>query len=303
MKNLKITLTIGCLALLIGTSANAASILFGRVGSTSYVADGQDLVDYLVAGGNTVDYVDLNTTVVSDFSSYSQIWVYDLVTGSNNSTNQQTNYANIANWYNNTATDKNLIADGRIISSSFRWTDLENTNPSRPGLGTGGEPEWIRNYATQLEAVGGGLMLGTDHNAFHSGINTINNLININPFVGFYDTPPLEALVDSASDLFIPGLEPCTNLPAESCINDNSSTGFAPTGAQPNGQFLTPVAYHGNVASAFDLAAVSATFTSPTFSVPEPSLFGLLGAGLLGLRFMRLGRVTRKQNAPRVVVG
>ena len=267
-------------------NADAASILFGRVGSGTYVADGQDLVDYLVAGGNTVDYVDLSASVITDFSSYSQVWVYDLVTGANNSSTQQANYANIANWFN-ARSEKSLIADSRIISSSARWTDLGG---SRPGLGTGGEPEWIQNYAAQLDGVGGGLVLGTDHNAYHSGINTINDLIGIDRFTGFYDTPPLEAYVDPASPLYVGALENCTFDPTQKCINDNSSTGFAPTGLQASGMYLTPVAYHGSVTDAFDLAAVSATFRSPTFSVPEPGTMVLLGGAFAGFAAARRRR-------------
>ena len=74
MVRFETTLTLLCAAVFTVTSANASSILFGRVGSASYVADGQDLVNYLVAGGNTVDYVDLNATVITDFSAYTQTW-------------------------------------------------------------------------------------------------------------------------------------------------------------------------------------------------------------------------------------
>lgn len=270
-------------AVMIATSTHAASILFGRVGSTSYVSDGQDLVNYLVAGGHSVDYVDLNAVVVSDFSAYDQVWVYDLVTGTNQSANQVANYANIAGWYNG-LTDQSLITDGRIISSSEQWT-------ARPdGLGTGGVPEWIQNYADQLEAAGGGLLLGTDHDDFQSGINDINAAIGIAPFTGFYHTPPLEAFVDPLSPLYVSSLVACTSDPTKDCINDNSSTGFAPTGLQANGQFLTPVAYHGTVSTAFDFTAVSATFYSPTFPAPTPSTLLLLGLGLGALRRHRRRR-------------
>lgn len=270
------------------TSAEAAAILFGRVGSATYVADGQDLVGYLTAGGHTVDYVDLNATVISDFSSYSQVWVYDLVTGANQSANQVANYANIAAWYNG-LTNPNLITDGRIISSSFRWTDRPN------GLGAGGEPEWIQNYADQIEAANGGtgmgMVLGTDHDAYQFGINDINAAIGIDPFTGFYFTPPLEAFVDPFSPLYVPSLETCSSDATKQCINDNSSTGFAPTGLQANGQYLTPVAYHGTVSDAFDFAAVSTTFGSPTFpAVPEPTTLSLLGFGLGALAFRRRRR-------------
>lgn len=296
-----ITLSVAGIMLVIGASANAAAILFGRVGSTSYVDDGQDLVNYLLAGGNTVDYVDLNSVVISDFSLYSQVWVYDLVTGSNQSGTQMANYQNIAGWYNG-LTDQNLITDGRIISSSEKWTD-GFYGAARDGLGSGGEPEWIQNYANLLDSQGGGMVLGTDHNVFQSGINSINNLIGINPFSGSFDTPPLEAFVDSASPLFISGLENCASDPTQKCINDNSSTGLVPTGLQANGQTLTPVAYHiqgGGLSDAFTLAAVSTTFGSTTFgtcgnpgqppcigNVPEPSVIALMIAGLIGFGFAR----------------
>ena len=271
----------------VATSAEAAVILFGRVSSTSYTADGQDLVNYLTAGGHTVDYVDLNASIITDFSAYSQVWVYDLVVGANQSANQMANYANIAAWYNG-LTDPNLIADARIISSSYRWTDRTN------GLGTGGEPEWIQNYADQIEAANGGtgkgMVLGTDHDAFQSGINSINAAIGINPFTGYYYTSPLEAFVDPLSSLYVPSLETCTSDASKQCVNDNSSTGFAPANLQPNGQYLTPVAYHGTVSDAYELTAVSSTFGSPTFPVPEPTTLSLLGIGFGALVLRRRRR-------------
>jgi PEP-CTERM motif len=274
---LRKALLVACLAAL-PSQTRATEILFAYVGQTSYVADGHQLAGMIAAAGYNVTERYLDTGIYDDYADFDQVWVYDLVTGTNDNANQVANYQNIADWYNGLAT-KNLIADGRIISSAPFWTTAG---------GFPAEDAWIQNYANVLDSHGGGLVLGTDHNDFQDGINQINDLIHIDRFTGFYGVyPTSQALVDSFSPLYVP-IGNCVASPSEPCINDNSTTGFAPAGLQPNGQFLTPVAYHGTVSTAFDNAAVSATFASPTFPAPEPSTLVLMGLGLLTI-FRRRG--------------
>ena len=257
-------------------TASATNVLFGFVGTATYVTDGQQLAGMIAAlPGFNVTQRTLNTAVYNDYGSFDQVWVYDLVTGSDNNPFQTANYQNIAAWYNSLS-NKNLIVDGRIISSAPNWTNAG---------GFPAEDAWIQSYATALDGAGGGLLLGTDHNDYHGGINQINAAIGINSFSGFFGTfPTSQAVVDTLSPLYVP-IGPCTTNPLLQCINDNSTTGFVPTGLQPNGQFLTPVAYHGTSSTAFNNAAVAATFDSVTFPTPEPASPALvLGAlGLLGL--------------------
>jgi len=281
-------------AVFLGASvgAGADEILFAHVDSDgSYFDDGNRIRDMLVGTGYNVTTRVLDQAVYTDYSMFDQIFVYDLYTGLDNTGIQMANYQGIADWYNG-LTDQNLILDGRIISSDIAWT-----NPA--------ETEWIQNYREQLKARSGGLVLGTDHaDAFTYGINTINDMIGVDRFTGFYYTQPLEAFVDPLSPLYVASLQPCSSSPANQCINDNSSTSFVATGAQANGQFLTPVAYHGTLSQAYDLAAVSSTMGSITFgtcgdvgqppcdptAVPEPSILALFGIGFFGLGVARRRR-------------
>ncbi len=271
-------------------SANAAAILFAHVDDYgSYVDDGNRIANMLSNAGHTVTTRHLDQAVYNDYSSFDQIFVYDLYHFTDKSVTQMSNYTRIANWYNGLS-DQNLILDGRIISSDVTWTNANGMSP---------EDAWIQNYATQLDLRGGGLVLGTDHNSFQSGINEINTQIGINQFTGFFGSyPTSQAVVDSNSPLYVAGLDACRADPSTHCINDNSTTGFVATGLQANGQMLTPVAYHGDNIDAWNYAAVSSTMGSITFgtcgepgqppcTVAEPSVLVLMSFGLLGLGLIR----------------
>ncbi len=268
-------------------SSNAVEILFAHVDDDgSYKPNGiqlAEMIDALSGFNVTTRYLDAE--IYTDYDSFDQVWVYDLYRGADREANQLANYTNIANWYNNLSY-QNLILDGRIISSTTGWA-------STP------ESSWIQNYAKQMDLLGGGLVLGTDHApAFTDGINEINAQIDIEPFTGFIYEYPYEALVDENSPLHLESLTDCSSSEGGKCINDSSSTSIVPTGLQGNGQTLTPVAFHGSTSGAWENAAVASTMGSRTFetcglegqqpcTVPEPPVLALYGLGIAAFGWLR----------------
>lgn len=93
-----------------------------------------------------------------------------------------------------------------------------------------------QNYYENMKLHGGGLVLTTDHNAFHSGINSINSQIAIQPFVGNFSIAWIPVDVTS----------PLMTFPNDmgAQIHDNSTPGQTPYGPQPNGRILYTVAWH-----------------------------------------------------------
>lgn len=285
-------------AITVSGQAKAAEILFGLVGYTGYTShpyhgDGLTIAQMLTNAGHTVTTVDLwdQTLGAADFVGVDQVWVYDLATGANADPTSNLNYASIANWFDSTTHD--LILDGRMISSAWK------------GIGTN-EEAWIQSYASELQQRNGGLVLGTDHSAFQAGINSINALINVDPFQLDFGTS--HATVDQTSPLYsAAGTYDCPGNPGERCIYDQSSPGLVATGVQADPAIeLTPVAYHGTISStnfsnAYNLAAVSATFGSTQFGTcgnpgqpacdppeaPAPAPLALIGLGLVALAARR----------------
>ncbi len=288
MRKLKrdlVPLVIAALGITFSTASYGVQVLFAHVDTGGYNADGYELGGYVdsLAGYNVVHRF-LHTTVYNDYANFDQIWVYDLYGGTNKNTYQLGNYAAIGDWYNARASsNQNLIADGRMISSA--WAN---------------EATWIQGYATELNARGGGLVLGTDHDYYVSGINEINAAINIDPFHGTLGTS--NAIVDPQSPLYNGGAGTYA-CGTNQCVYDQSSPGYAPAGLQVNGQTLTPVAYHGTTDLAWDNAAISSTMGSRTFGTcgnpgqppcdaPEPTTLAILGLGLAGIGFSRRKRLS-----------
>ncbi|PTN12716.1 hypothetical protein [Nitrosomonas aestuarii] len=104
--------------------------------------------------------------------------------------------------------NRNLILDGRIISSDVVWT---NAN------GMSSEEAWIQNYAHRLGLRGGGLVLGTAHSVFQSGINNIDDRIGVSQFNGFFGGPQA-VVVDPLSPLFVPALDACRADPSTTVL-------------------------------------------------------------------------------------
>jgi hypothetical protein len=317
VRNILSSLSLLAAAILGSANSHAGPILFAMVSdmtedyeyennTDSYVPQGEFIRDLWSEGydGGEVHTRYLNEATYSDYDKYSQIFVYDLASNKDETPIQLANYDAIAKWYRDrNAARQNLILDGRIISSSAMYAGYL-------GLGdSGGEPEFISNYRVQLANRGGGLVLGTDHWNFAFGINKINQGIGVGDFTGKYYpcdgygpdrdcSGHLEAYVDPFSPLYVPELEACTFNPDQQCINDNSSTGYVPTGLQSNGQFLNTVAFHGGESGGAAVSTTMGGFTTLTScigadqqscvnTVSEPLPLALLVLGLAGMQLRR----------------
>jgi hypothetical protein len=149
------------------------AVLFVNVPG-SYNTDAGNFYQNLLAAGARAKRVDLASEGVVAAAlaadDYDQVWVFDLSTGSDN---YAADWQAIADWYADRSAME-IICDARIIASlwSGRWQN--------EGL------RLTENYYQNLRTAGGGLFLGTDDAAFHTGINTLNDLLGLDAFRGHF---------------------------------------------------------------------------------------------------------------------
>ena len=208
-------------------------VLMVNVHGGSYDGDGYDIYQTLLTAGAQATYINLslNGQVANELNAhpanyYDQVWVFDL-SSYTDAPLYPADWQAIANWYNADPSQQ-IIADARMISSywSGRWQN-EGRNLTQ-------------NYYENLKSNGGGLVLGTDHSEFISGINEINSKIGLNPFFGDFSLSTIPVDTGNALMTFP------NNMGTQ--LLDDSSPGQAPYGLQPNGRILYSLAWHsGNV--------------------------------------------------------
>lgn len=203
------------------------SVLFVNVNG-SYNADGWHFYQTLLQSGAHAQWANLasagQVSAVLQTTNFDQIWVYDLSSASDN---YPADWQAIGDWFN-ADPSRAIIADGRIISSY--WNGRYTTEGAR----------LTENYYENMKLAGGGLLLGTDHNAYHTGINSINDRIGIDRFSGNFSLATIP--VDTGN--------PLMNMPNDlgGQLFDDSTPGQTPYGLQPNGRILYSVAWHsGNI--------------------------------------------------------
>ncbi|UJR78537.1 MYXO-CTERM sorting domain-containing protein [Sandaracinus amylolyticus] len=211
----------------------------------------------LTAAGATVTTFHVTTTsaALPSLDTFQQIWWIDLTAGPDTAAPIVAAATRVGQWYVDRGRP-HAILDARILSSV--WTTA--TPPA-------GELALLRNYLRALQERGGGLLVGTAWSMFANAANRLLAQIGMNPIEGRYYSVPLSASVAPAHALWSypevawhPCVESCGGMTGGAWIYDNSSTGYPPTGTQPSGVELYPVAWHGGNTSA---TAVSVTFLSP----------------------------------------
>ncbi len=271
-------------------SAGPDDVLYVVVCSSSlscYFPAATAPIGWLIEEGANLDFVVLSEVpsvatspasipMPSDLSNYGQVWVIDFSANADNAPLQMAGFQSIANWYlGQPSTRQNLIADARLLSGLW-GTGAANNAQSQFGNPDGSylDEQVVRNFYTVTRDHGGGLYLGADHaQAFTRGINEINESIGIEPFVGYYHQSPRLSTVDLTSPLMADGAarivqvdNPYSLAVGTGYLRDDSSTGDAPFGIQPNGQVLYPAAWHHGYLNS--RASISSSFNAEGFGEP-----------------------------------
>lgn len=246
---MRITVNLTLAAALLGASAaNASSILLTEFdfGPTVYL----EMEAALESDGFTVDRVDGRTggNIANALQSgnYSQVFLFDLTSS------RYVNQADIDAIADFWSTRQSLVLDSRSYG-------LINTAPALKSV----EQQLIRNVAAQLDANGGGLWIGTDHNpTWTQNANPVLSELGFNTVTGSFSQPvnsfdPNSVLLDNItpSDLWAQG----------------ASVGQVSLGIQPNG---IDMRFHfGHSSSQFGaipyISASFGNFTAPN-EPPRP---------------------------------
>lgn len=250
--------------------ARAQNVLLVRVrdGGTSGAAhDGLTAyaASILRRAGATVTEVTAapGARALPPLSAFDQIWWLDFEVGGDIRPEHLAAIHAVGDWWSAPGL-RHTIVDARIVSSLWTFGTTASV---------GVEESVIRNYYRNLLEVGGGLVVGTDHEPFAYGANALLDEIGFVETHSYYYVPPYRANVGTGISLFTypeTAWHTCTDsacLAGSRYIRDDSSTGYVPIGPQPNGVFLHPCAWHGNSSFIGD-AAVSATFLPPPSGPP-----------------------------------
>ncbi len=213
-------------AILLSSPAQALEdrVLMINVHGPSYDNDGYSIYLTLVNAGAIATYVNLSSSgqvaALLDANTYDQVWLFDLSSWGDS---YPVDWQAIADWYLANP-DMEVICDARMISSYWDFRYLDEGQ------------RLTENYYFNLRVRGGGLLLGTDHSVFVSGINTVASLIGINTFFGTFSLVTIP--VDTGN--------PLMNTPNDmgTVLWDDSSPGQTQYGVQPNGRFFYTLAWH-----------------------------------------------------------